>query len=199
MELGLIHNKDHLTAAGVVGRGKQHAVALNAGETRGRKVGDDNDFPADQLFRSVIVLDAGNDDAFPDAVKERELEAVGGLADLLRLENFTDAQIDSGKCVDVDFFFDIRDRVRFAVDLLGNRFFLDRRLVQFFFFLGPGIGEIQQSDVAFRFDGVEEEIQARPLFLVDQQLIDILEEGALQLFEFLIGDGSDVKTCFGMS
>ena len=87
-------NEDDLAAAGVVGGGEQHSVALHARETRGSEIGDDNNLFADKLLGRVVMLDARNDHALLQSVRERELQAVGGLAYLLRLENFTYSQID---------------------------------------------------------------------------------------------------------
>ena len=139
------------------------------------------------------MLDARHNHPFLDAVEQRELEAVGGFADFLRLDNSAHAKVNLRESVNVDFRLDIRHRVGIAIHLGGRFFdFLHRRLVQRGFLLGLGIREIQQLHIAFGVDGIEEEIQARTLFTIDKQLVDALEERALKLFEFLVSDGGHI-------
>ena len=76
------------------------------------------------------MLDARNDDSFLKSVEKRELQAVGGLAYLLRLKYFTHAKVDFAEGVDVDFFLDFSYRIGIAVDLLRRGFLLDGRLVK---------------------------------------------------------------------
>ena len=46
-----------LTAAGVISCGEQHSVARNAGKSRWREVGDDDDLLADELLGRILIFD----------------------------------------------------------------------------------------------------------------------------------------------
>ena len=120
------------------------------------------------------MLDGGHDDTLTDAVIQRQLQAVGALADLLCLDDLADAQIQAAEVVNVDLRLDGLHGIGVAVDLLLHHFFHDLRLSGLS--LGHGGGEVQQLQITLGLNGIQEQVQTRATLLVDEQLVDRLEE-----------------------
>ena len=89
------------TAAG----GDDHAIACAELHFPRRKIGHADDQPADELFRLVDALDAGEDRAALFAAEaERELEQLLSTGHVFGLDDPHDAQIDLGEIVEADGF-----------------------------------------------------------------------------------------------
>ena len=182
-------NEDDLATASVVGCGKEHTLRVDVADTVGLEVGDDNDLSADQLLGRIFLFDRGHDHALTDAVKQRELETGVRLAHPLGFEDLANTEVELCKIVDRDLLFDRLHRIGLTV-FGGSGFFGAASFfgqVSFEFFLGLRVGEIKQTNVFFGLNGVEEQIETRSLFLVDEELVDRAEERALNTLELLVG------------
>ena len=183
---GVVH-EDDLAAAGVVGCGQQHALRIDVADAVGLEVGDHDDLLADQLLGRVALLDGGHDHTLAKSVRKRKLQAGVRLAHRLGLEDLAHAQIQLVNILDRDLGLYGLYGIGLA-DLLNG--LLDGLLcgsVGGLLRIGLRIGEVQKLYVLLGLDGVEEKIQTRTLFLVDQELVDVAEEGALQTLELLVG------------
>ena len=171
--------------------GEKHALACDTGQTGGLEVCNDDDLAADKLVDAPFLLDGGHDRArLVRAVVQRQLQTAVGLADLLCLDDLADTQVDLCKFIEIDFVLDRRNFigqiVRTAVVDSGG-FFDNFRTLCFFF--RHRIGEVQQPDILFGVDREQEQVQTRTLFLVDEQLVYILEERTLDALQLLVGSG----------
>ena len=110
----LVEGREDGLAAFGLGGGKQHAVGLQPAHLARRKIGDDHDAAADQLFGRVPLGDAGENLALLVAEIDLEAEEFVGLGDALGDEDLRDAQLDPGEVVDAD--------VELALCLLGGRY-----------------------------------------------------------------------------
>src|SRR5580700_1882757 len=83
---------------------KQHAVRFEATHLAWSEVGDDDDLSADELFRLVILCDAGQDLALFIAEVDFKTEELVGLGHALGNQDPGDAKVDLGEVVDGDEF-----------------------------------------------------------------------------------------------
>ena len=88
--------------AGTVARcGEHHALGQAEFHLARRQVGDHRRQAADQVFRAIRRLDAGEHGARPIVADvERELEQFVGAVDVLGVDDSRDAQIDLVEFVD---------------------------------------------------------------------------------------------------
>ena len=131
-----------------------------------------------------------SDDTLVDAVKQGELVAGMGLADLLYLENLAYADIQLGKVVHR--YHVGRDRL-YGIGLAVNLFFYHGVKSSFnlgvlcLLCIGFTVGEIKKSNKSFLFNSVKEEIKSGTLLLVDKKLVNGLEELALDGLKLYYG------------
>ena len=136
--------ENKFATASIVGGGKQHSVTGDARYARGFKVCDDDYLFADKLVRLILVFNGRNYYPFADTVVKSKFIAAVRLPDFLTFDYFANAKVGFQEFVNVDFRFDGRDRVGFAVNLFNFRFnlFFDFAERSEFLFFRLGGGEI---------------------------------------------------------
>ena len=159
---------------------EQHAHALFACKLCGLEVGDNDYLLADKLLRLIFLADAGNYLSAAHAVIEGELEQAVRLLYGYTVNDLAHSEIHLAEIVDGHLGLEFRNGSSF---LYGSFFggLLGCKLG-----LGCGGGEIEQVQIAALVDSMQEEVESGTLFLIEQQAVNILEEGGLLCFYLLV-------------
>lgn len=178
-DLGVV-GKEHAAGAVRSRRRKQHAVAVFVAEFVRLQIHEHDDLPAHELFGLVLIGDGGHDDALARAVVQGQLHQLVRFAHGFCRKHLAHAQVELRKSGQLHFrtegcrLFEVHVlRGENGLCLFGGGLFL---LLLF-------ARKIEQVEVASGVDGEQVQVQARAAVAPQNEVVHVLEELALHLFE----------------